>query len=283
MTYDFDSDSMNDYNEEEIEDTGIEEKASLPSIAPPTQKDADDEKPVKSKAPATKPKKEKNSKIEIDIKSVYDLTSSLEFSTQQFNEAMNRIEKNNDLMHILEVLNQIKTNQFENLQNISKNIDTTLIEELLKEKIEVSSKKMDAEINKSTNNIKASTQKTIKVFKEYSEAFSDVDVIESLESINNIEKFIKKINFKSIIFASIFAAIISAIATAGGVSYYFKVQENIQVDNKLGKVSEIATVLKDKHIKIYKGSKKNQLVFSKNENVSYCETEDGQKVLEFLK
>jgi len=280
MTYDFDTDSQNDYDEEEIKDTGIEEKGSLPSIAPPIQKDDDDEKLVKSKVPATK---QKNSKIEIDIKSVNDLTSSLEFSTQQFNEAISRIEKNNDLMHILEVLNKIKTNQFENFKNISKNIDTTQIEELLKEKIEVSSKKMDAEINKSTNNIKSSTQKTIKAFKEYSEAFSDVDVIESLESIKNIENFMKKIKFKSIIFSSIFAAIISAIATAGGVSYYFKVQEKIQLDNKLGKVNEAAKVLKDKNIKIYRGSKKNQLVFSKNENVSYFETKDGQKVLEFAK
>ena len=285
MTYDFDSDSMNDYNEEETEDTGIEEKDSLPSIAPPTEKA--DEKPVKSKVPETKPKEEKKGSIRIEIDSVEKMMSEIAYSTEAFNSAIDRIASNKDLSHILEVLNQIKTNQFENFQNIEKNINLDRVEQVIEKKIETSVLKIDKSINSNIKILESKTKKVTDRYKKYAEAFEDPDVLDQFSNIEKIEQHMKKFKFKSIAFASIGTALITAavtgIAAKNGLENYYKNKAENAVQRDMNEKEKIAYMLAKKHIQIFDGKKSAQFIFSKKDKVSYFETNDGRKVLQFEK
>ena len=286
MIPDFDLDAQNDYNEENTEDTGMEEKSTFPSAAPPTQKDAD-EKPVKSKAPETKQKEEKKGSIKIEIDSVEKMMSEIAYSTEAFNKAISRIEKNNDLMHILEVLNKIKTNQFENFQNIEKNINLDKVEQIIEEKISSSVSKFDKKVNDNVKTIESKTKKVTDRYKKYAEAFEDPDVLDQFSNIEKIEQHMKKFKFKSIAFASIGTALITAavtgIAAKNGLENYYKNKAENAVQRDMNEKEKIAYMLAKKHIQIFDGKKSAQFIFSKKDKVSYFETNDGRKVLQFEK
>ena len=287
MTPDFDLDAQNDYNEENTEDTGIEEKSTFPSATPPTQKDADDEKPVKSKVPETKPKEEKKGSIRIEIDSVEKMMSEIAYSTEAFNSAIDRIASNKDLSHILEILSQIKTNQFENFQNIEKNINLDKVEKIIEKKIEASVLKIDKAVNSNIKIIESKTKRTTDRYQKYAEAFEDPDVLDQFSNIEKIEQHMKKFKFKSIIFASITTAIITAavtgVAAANGLEYYYKNKADSAVKRDMNETQKIAYMLAKKHIQIYDGKKSAQFIFSKKDNVNYFEVKDGRKVLEFAK
>jgi len=293
MTYDFDEDSQNEYNGNEAETkiepetNETEEESFFPSITPPTAEQAGDEKIVESRIEKTEPRKEKNSKIEIDIKSVNDLTSSLEFSAQQFNAAIGRIEKNNDLMHILELLNQIKIDQFENFKNIEKNINLDNAEKIIEDKILSSVSKVDKKINANIRVIESKTKNVTEIYQKYAEAFEDPDVIDQLENIEKIEKSLSGFKFRNIVFSSIITAIITATVTfiaadAGLKSYYETKAENVATKN-LNATQKVTYLLAKRDVQIFQDKKTVQLIFPKKEKVEYFKSNDGRKVFQFEK
>ena len=285
QAFDFDADSMNDYNEEDAEDTVIEEKGSFPDITPPTEKA--DEKPVKNKAPEIKPKEEKKGSIKIEIDSVEKMLSEIAYSTEAFNKAIDRIASNKDLSHILEILNQIKTNQFENFKNIEKNINLDKVEQIIEEKIEASVLKIDKAVNSNIKIIESKTKRTTDRYQKYAEAFEDPDVLDQFSNMEKIEQHMKKFKFKSIVFTTIATALITAavtgIAAKNGLEYFYKNKAESAVKRDMNETQKIAYMLAKKHIQIYVGKKSAQLIFSKKENLNYFEADDGRKVLEFEK
>ena len=139
----------------------------------------------------------------------------------------------------------------------------------------------------SVNIIESKTKKATDRYKKYAEAFEDPDVIDQFSNIEKIEQHMKKIKFKSIAFASIITAIITAavtgVAAANGLEYYYKNKADNAVQRNMNEKEKIAYMLAKKHIQIYDGKKSAQFIFSKKEKVNYFEVKDGRKVLEFEK
>jgi len=280
MIYDFDACSEKEYKQE---DTEIETEQELPTITPPTAEKDDDNKPIfKEESDEKFEKHNNNGKIEIDIKSVNDLTSSLEFSAQKFNEVISKIQKNNDLMHILELLNHIKTNQFENFKNIEKNINLDNVEKIIEDKILTSVSKLDSKIKANVKVLETKTKTATDRYKKYAEAFEDPDVIDQLENIGKIEKSFSSFKFRNIVFSSIITAIITATVTFAGLKSYYQIKVDNAVQKNMDEKEKIAYLLSKKHIQIFDGNNV-QLIFSKKENVEYFTANDGRKVLQFDK
>jgi len=221
--------------------------------------------------------------IKIEIDSVQRMISEIEYSTQAFNQAIDRVTNNNELAKVLEVLSQIKTNQFENFQNIEKNINIDKVERIIEEKILSSVSKIDKKINQNVKVIESKTKKATEQYKKYAEAFEDPDVLDQFANIEKIERWTKKFKFKTIIFSSIFASIISAVATAGGLNYFYQIQLEKAKQELKSKGEIVGEFLDKKDMQLYKGENSNQIIFSKNEKVKYFEAADGRKVLEFEK
>jgi len=230
-----------------------------------------------------KPNQEQKAGIKIEIDSVQRMISEIEYSTQAFNKAIDRVTNNNELAKVLEVLSQIKTNQFENFQNIEKNINLDEVEKIIEQKILGSISKIDAKIQKNIKVIESKTKKATERYARYAEAFEDPDVLDQFANIEKIERWTKKFKFKTIIFSAAFAAIISAVATTGGLNYYYQIQLKQEINKIKSKSEIVGEFLDKKDMQLYKGENSNQIIFSKNEKVKYFEASDGRKVLEFEK
>jgi len=230
-----------------------------------------------------KQNQEQKAGIKIEIDSVQRMISEIEYSTQAFNKAIDRVTSNNELAKVLEILSQIKTNQFENFQNIEKNINLDEVERIIEEKILSSVSKIDAKIQKNIKVIESKTKKATEQYQKYAEVFEDPDIIDQFSNIEKIERWTKKFKFKTIIFSSIFGAIISAVATAGGLNYYYQMQLKQEINKIKSKSEIVGEFLDKKDMQLYKGESSNQIIFSKNEKLKYFEANDGRKVLQFEK
>jgi len=108
-------------------------------------------------------------------------------------------------------------------------------------------------------------------------------VLDQFSNIEKIERWTKKFKFKTIIFSLIFGAIISAVATAGGLNYFYQIQLEKAEQQIKSKSEIVGEFLGKKDMQLYKGEDSNQIIFSKNEKVKYFKAADGRKVLEFEK
>jgi len=217
-----------------------------------------------------KGEKDKN-KIEISVDSVESLVSNISYSAQELEKAVDRVEKNRNLNKILDLLNQIKLQDF---SNIEKKIDTKRIEESIK-------KTIDSSVNKSLQKVEfkkleAAAQK----YEKYGEIFESEEVMNTFDEIDELKNFRKNFKFKSILSAVIITAVITLIATLSTVSMFsdFSSSSTTTGDNNLDRfISKVKYEVRgsDEHM---------QLVINLNEQIKFINAEDqGMIAIEYKK
>jgi len=235
-------------------------------------------------------KKEENKqqsagKIEISIDSVEKLISNLSFSAKELEAAVAKVEANRELSEILNVLADLKAKDVSDyLSTFEQKLEKT-IKSINLQKIETNLEK------KLENNLKNIINAT-KKYEKYAETFEDIEVLNTFEQIENLEKFTKNFKFKSIIYGSIISLIVGLSTSYVATYSYFKFTEDKKIaqikENIFDKKNDLLKVLQNREFKIAIGvnpatnKQVSQIIFPLKENRQInCFTTNKSNILEF--
>lgn len=284
--HDFDAE-QEPYDDDMASDE-IDEAFGFNNVPNPTQEEHTPEpievqepEAYKTAAKSIKPK----GKLQIDIDDVYDLMSQLSFSSQELVLAVEKVEKNKDISQILRILSDLKTSDISKIENIyasiEKNIDAKKIENVVIKQIELSTKGLKKDFEKSKKEIEQSTSSTVKKFQAFADAFEDEELFQTVEDIQKIESFTKKFSFKSAVAASLISAIVTSIATYNGFEAYFTLQSETKIKELTAKYQNLGNIMKSKKFTTYQDLKTEQIVFTDYTKLKCFTTNEGKNVIQF--
>jgi len=228
-------------------------------------------------------KEKKDNKIKIDISDIETLITNLSYTAKELEQSTDKLLEKKDLIEILQILREIKSNDLEKLRDTFKQIDIKHIENKLIENIKTLTDKVDDTFSLNLGKIEKETKKVTDKYKDYAKAFSDVDSIEAFENIQKIENFTKNFNkkftFKSAILAASITTIITFMITFSMMDRYNK----LKLKTEIKKYSAVSQLMYDTKAQMYQDGNIKQIIFNSDTKIQYFETKNGLKVIEFQK
>ena len=265
--------------EETIEDEDIEDTAfDLHGINIGIDASADNDEKTTKKDKANS----ENNKIEINIDSVESLVSNLSYSAKELENAVDRVQKNRELSKILDLLSKIKMHDYSDVYaSIEKKIDITKIENQISEKIDTS---LNANLSKvEFKKLEAASKR----YEKYGEIFESVEVMDTFEQINDLEIFMKKFKFKSIVTAVIITSIISFTAaflflSVGAYYSYSSSASSAEptIKTVVSADSNLDYFMNGVDFQVAGNDEITQLIIPKNENITFQEFENGKIIIQ---
>jgi len=272
MERDYDDDFQETMDDEDIEDTAFD----LHGINIGASAVSNDEKITKK----AKAKDTGENKIEISIDSVESLVSNLSYSAKELENAVDRVEKNRELSKILDLLTKIKMHDYSDVyENIEKNIDISKIENQI-------SKKIDTSINANLGKVEfKKLESASKRYEKYGEIFESVEVMDTFEQINDLEIFMKKFKFKSIVTAVIITSIISFTAAFLSVGAYYSYSNSSSSAEPTTKTvvsadSNLDYFMNGVSFQVAGNDEITQLIIKNSENLTFHELENGKIIIQ---
>lgn len=199
--------------------------------------------------------------IKVEIDSVDKLTGALRYATLKLNESADKLTANRELTSILNVLQDFKRKDLDFLTEFDKQIQAKV------DKFDFSKfeKQIDTKIGKNIEVLDKSSKK----LKNYTDAFNDDELLDSLDKIENTENFLNNFNFKSIIFSSL-VGFLTAFGLGLAAVYYLPIQQLQQQIIK--KTDDLSSFFDKNDYRVGKTKDgKIQLKISKK-NISYIDS-----------
>ena len=204
----------------------------------------------------------KETYIKVEIDSVDKLVGSLKFATIKLDEAMGRVNDNHDLKAVLSVLENINKKDFDFLKDVNVDIKSKIDSQINNIDFKRISKEIDSKINSNIDLLDKSSQK----LKTYTETFNDVEILDSLDKVERVEKFLSDFKFRSVVFSCIFGFISSLIIGFYVVDYFQDQKEPITVLSRFFKGINYKTV-QDKDVIQLLIPKDDELIYIPDANL----------------
>jgi len=213
--------------------------------------------------------------LKVEIDSIDKLTGALRFATEKLNNAADRIENNHDLQAILQAIANFNSKDFSFL-------DKSVEQMVSKMEKSIKTEKINQTISENLAKIEAETQKVSQKYKKYAEAFNDEEVYQTFDKIEQMESFIQKFKFKTIIFASVISVVFGGFFGFISVQKFYELKKDQEMAAFYQNANEIQKVIIDNKIKLIQDNGKYLLINTKNLKDSYL-SDNGYQVWELKK
>lgn len=212
---DFDEDSLNSYNPEDVEDISIDKDESGFEDVPNPKKKPPSETETETET--------KQTSIKIDIDSVDKLTGALRFASEKLDKSYSNITQSN-INLLIEKLNKIDSKKVDDFySNFQEKLNLRKIENSFNARVDELENKIENKIDKTAIKIDRSTKK----LDEFQEVFENEEIYNTFDQIENVQKFLKSFKIKSTIIAAVLSSIITVLVSffAMDLLYRYKFEQ----------------------------------------------------------